>query len=339
MTSPGRLLGRHRRTLLAVAGVLFAAVAAALLPPPPALSDAGSRWGIAALVSAAIVAAGTLPFLVWRSARPSVWVALAVAALAAGVASFAVSGYAERACTARYAGKPVVIGTELTPLGAAYKQANPELASDDLLFDAAGVPERIWTPSSIGRCRVLTGSTYYLVVPFLVVCLLATAEAVPTTILSPVRWGAAASVAGTVATPARYDVFVSYRHDPIDRAFVTELVAALEADGYRVAIDERDFPANASFLLEMERCVRESRFTVAVISPRYLESGNAQEEAIICKVLDMGDRKRRLIPLVIETVSLPAWLYGIVGIDCTKRDPLVDPYDKLKATLGEPGLL
>ena len=50
----------------------------------------------------------------------------------------------------------------------------------------------------------------------------------------------------------------------------------------------------------------------------------------------MGDRKRRLIPLVIEPVSLPAWLYGIVGIDCTKRDPLVDPFDKLKATLGAP---
>ena len=51
-----------------------------------------------------------------------------------------------------------------------------------------------------------------------------------------------------------------------------------------------------------------------------LESGNCQEEAIICKVLDMGDRKRRLIPLVIEPVSMPAWLYGIVGIDCTKRE-------------------
>ena len=44
--------------------------------------------------------------------------------------------------------------------------------------------------------------------------------------------------------------------------------------------------------------------------------------------------KRRLIPLVIEPVSMPAWLYGIVGIDWTKRDPLVDPFEKLKATLG-----
>jgi|KBSMisStaDraftv2_1062788.scaffolds.fasta_scaffold01714_4 TIR domain len=337
MTSPGRLLGRHRRTLLAVAGVLFAGIAAALMPPPAALREAGARSGIAALVSAAIVASATLPFLIWRSAaRPVLWIALAVSALVAGVTSFAVSGYAERTCTATYAGTPVVIGMELTPLGAAYKQSNPELANDDLLFDAAGVAERIWTPSSIGRCRAFTGGTYFLAVPFLVVCLLATAEAVPATILSPVRWGAAASKPGDGTVAVRYDVFISYRHDPIDRAFVTELVAALEGDGYRVAIDERDFLANASFLLEMERCIRESRFTLAVISARYLESGNALEEAIISKVLDMGDRKRRLIPLVIEAVTLPAWLYGIVGIDCTKRDPLVNPYDKLRATLGAP---
>ena len=338
MTSSGRLPGRHRRTLVAVAGVLFAGIAAAVMPPPAALAEAGTRWGVAALVSAAIVAAGTLPFLVWRSAaRPALWIALSAAALAAGVASIAVAGYAERTCTARYAGKSIVIGTELTPLGATYRQANPDLASDDLLFDAAGVPERIWTRSSIGRCRLFTGS-YFLMIPFLVLCLLAAASAVPTTILSPVRWGGAASGAATKPAPVRYDVFVSYRHDPVDRAFVTDLVAALEADGYRVAIDERDFPANASFLLEMERCIRESRFTVAVLSPRYLESGNTLEEAIITRVLDLDDRKRRLIPVVIEAVSLPAWLYGIVGIDCTKRDPLVDPYDKLKATLGEPAV-
>ena len=28
--------------------------------------------------------------------------------------------------------------------------------------------------------------------------------------------------------------------------------------------------------------------------------------------------------------------FGIVGIDCTKPDPLIDPFDKLLSTLGEP---
>ena len=338
MTSGARLLGRHGRMWLAVAAVLLAGIAAALAPPPAAgaVAEGEQRWTFAALASAAIVALAILPFLIWRAAaRPTVWIAVAVAALALGLGSFSAGGYAQRACTARYADKPVIIGMDLTTLGAAYRQANPALSSDDLLFDAAGVPERIWTRASIGRCRAFISSTYFLWIPFLVVCLLATAQAVPTTILSPVRWGAPVPQRETKAR-TRYDVFVSYRHDGVDKAFATELVSALEADGYRVAIDERDFPANASFLQEMERCVRESRFTVAVISSRYLESDHCQEEAIICKVLDMGDRQRRLIPLVIEPISMPAWLYGIVGIDCTKRDPLVDPFDRLKATLGAP---
>jgi hypothetical protein len=338
MTSGARLFGRHRRVWLAAGAVLLAAIGAALVAPPPASAGAatGAPWAFAALASAAIVTLAILPFIVWRTAaRPRVWVAMAVASLALGLASFAAGGYAQRACTARYGDRAVVIGTDLTPLGGAYREANPDLSSDDLLFDAAGVPERIWTSSSIGRCTVFISSSYFLWVPFLVVCLVATAQAVPTSILAPMRWDAPAPPA-PADLPIRYDVFMSYRHEGEDKRFATELVSALEAEGYRVAIDERDFPANASFLQEMERAIRQSRFTVAVISRRYLESGNTEEEALITRVLDLGDRKRRLIPLVIEPVTMPVWLYGIVGIDWTKRDPLVDPFDKLKATLGEP---
>ena len=337
MTGGARLFGRHRRIWVAAGAVLLAATAAALVPQPPALT--GAAWTFAALASAAIVTLAILPFLVWRTAaRPRAWVAMAVVSLTLGIASFAIGGYAQRACTARYGERSLIIGTDLTTLGATYRQANPELSSDDLLFDAAGVPERVWTPASIGRCAALISSTYFLWVPFFAVCLVATAQAVPTSIMAPMRLEAPAPRV-LAELPLRYDVFMSYRHEGEDKRFATELVAALEAEGYRVAIDERDFQANASFLQEMERAIRQSRFTIAVISSRYLESGNTEEEAIITKVLDMGDRKRRLIPVIIETVALPAWLYGIVGIDWTKRDPLVDPFDKLKATLGEPGNL
>jgi TIR domain-containing protein len=337
MTQGARLLGRYKRTWLALAATLLAAAAAAFTSLPQALESSGATERVfAALASAAIVTFAVLPFLVWPTrARPKVWAVVAVAALTFGLGSFFTSQYAQRACTARYANRAVVIGTEFTTLGAEYQRTNPALSNDDLLFDAAGVPERIWTEGSIGRCSALLSSTYFLWIPFLVVCLLATAQAAPTTILAPVRWDAPAPEA-PVAAQMRYDVFVSYRHDGADRDFATELVAALETDGYRVAIDVRDFAANASFLQEMERSIRESRFTLAIISRRYLDSGHCEEEAVICKVLDMGDRKRRLIPMLIEPVSMPAWLYGIVGIDCTKRDPLVDPFDKLKATLGAP---
>jgi hypothetical protein len=338
MTSGARFFGRHRRVWLAAAAVVLAAVGAAIVPQPAALAGATTTaaWAFAALASAAIVTIAILPFVVWRAAaRPRVWVAMAVLSLALGLASFTAAGYAQRVCTARYGGRPVVIGTVLTPLGSAYREANPELSIDDLLFDAAGAAERVWTPASIGRCATFLSSTYFLWIPFLVVCLVATAQAVPTSILAPMRLDGPAPQEGE-GLPLLYDVFISYRHQGEDMRFARELVAALEGEGYRVAIDERDFPANASFLKEMERAIRQSRFTVAVLSPRYLESGNTEEEAIITRVLDLGDRKRRLIPLVIEPVTLPVWLYGLVGIDWTKPDPLVDPFEKLKATLGAP---
>jgi hypothetical protein len=336
MTGGARPLGRHRRTWLAVGAVVLAGIGAALTPFPAAVPDAGVRSAFAALASAAIVTLAILPFVVWRSAaRPSIWVAAAAVSLVLGLASFATAGYAQRTCTARYFGTPVIIGTELTPLGRKYTQDNPDISLEELLEDAPGVREALWTPTSVGRCSTLITGTYFLWIPFLVICLVATAQAVPTSILAPVRWDAPAP-APAAALPIRYDVFVSYRHEGADRVFARDLVAALEAEGYTVAIDERDFPANASFLQEMERAIRQSRFTVAVISRRYLESGNTEEEVMISRVLDLGDRKRRLIPLLIEPVAMPVWLYGIVGIDWTKRDPLVDPFDKLKAALGAP---
>jgi eukaryotic-like serine/threonine-protein kinase len=134
----------------------------------------------------------------------------------------------------------------------------------------------------------------------------------------------------------RYDAFLSYRRCEPDRGFARELLRKLEEAGLRVAIDERDFRAEAAFLEEMERCIQESRFTLAVISPRYLESGNTVEEATLCKVRDMRERRRRLVPLFFEAADLPFWLSDIVGIPFAEREPLVDPIEKLLQTLGAP---
>jgi hypothetical protein len=138
------------------------------------------------------------------------------------------------------------------------------------------------------------------------------------------------------ASTYKYDAFMSYRHQEPDKSFAWDLVRKLEAAGYTIALDARDFSPQATFLEEMERCIKESRFTLAVSSPRYFQSGNTQEEAIICKVLDMNDRQRRLIPLKIEAAEMPIWLYNIVGIDFTDTQAFEDPLDKLKRTLGSP---
>jgi formylglycine-generating enzyme required for sulfatase activity len=135
----------------------------------------------------------------------------------------------------------------------------------------------------------------------------------------------------------RYDAFLSYRRKEPDRGFARSLLARLESEGLKLAIDERDFSPEATFLEEMERCICESRFTLTLLSPRYFESGNTTEEAVLCKVLDMAERRRRLIPLVLEPVERPGWLYNITGIDFTDPQPLVDPFEKLLAALRNSG--
>jgi formylglycine-generating enzyme required for sulfatase activity len=134
----------------------------------------------------------------------------------------------------------------------------------------------------------------------------------------------------------RYDAFLSYRRREPDRGFARSLLARLESAGLKLAIDERDFSPAATFLEEMERCIRESRFTLTLLSPRYFESGNTVEEAVLCKVLDMSERRRRLIPLILEPVERPGWLYNITGIDFTDSRSLVDPYERLLAALDNP---
>src|SRR5690242_12553661 len=102
-----------------------------------------------------------------------------------------------------------------------------------------------------------------------------------------------------MAPSYKYDAFLSYRHTDPDKTFARKIWTRLISDGYKVAIDSKDFQANATFLEEMERCIKESHFTLAIVSPRYFDSGNTNEEAIICKVLSLNERKRRLVPLTI----------------------------------------
>ena len=331
-------LGRRWPTLLGAAGIGAAAIAAAFLTQPAAIagSESRTRAVFASLASACIAAAIIIPLTARRrySSR-GITVAGAALALVLGVVAYVAGTSAQRQCTLQYDGRAVLIGTELTQVGQDYRRLYPQQPMDELLRDAGGQTETVWTRQSIDRCRVTMSSTYFLWLPLLIASVVGAVLAVPAGRLS-VPAAPAGAIAAREPVATRYDVFISYRHGGADADVARQVLDALETDGYKVAIDERDFVANASFLLEIERCIRESRYTVAIVSARYLESGNCEEEAIVTKVLDMSERRRRLIPFIIQPVEMPAWLFNLVGIDCTKRDSLVDPIDRLKATLGKP---
>ena len=186
-----------------------------------------------------------------------------------------------------------MIGETLTASGARYIALNPGLTAETLLFHAGGDATLIWTKDSIERCRWNVFAAESLWAP------LHSRRRSLWFRLSQYRGGGVScypdrSAQTTVELPVIYDAFLSYRHSDTDRRFARDILQILEDSGYRVAIDERDFRPEESFLDELERCIRQSRYTLAVVSGEYIESGNCHEEAVVSKVLSMSDRRNRL---------------------------------------------
>lgn len=313
-----------------------AVVLAAVLPVTAALDPAEVLR--ARLMSGGLAVAVTVAVALVRGVRRVVWTSAAMAGIALGAAMLVRHVSATGACVATYAGRPVIVGRDFTAAGAEYVRSHPGVGTDDLLLDAGGAVDRLWTPASIASCRLWAGWAGLLAVPVFAAAVAAALAGRGLTLGAARGSGAAPTAAPTAASAnARiiYDAFLSYRHVEPDRAYAEELVRLLEAQGLRAAIDVRDFAPNAHFLAEMERCIKESRFTLCVITSRYVDSDHTNEEAVIAKTLDLAQRTRRVVPLVYERVTLPVWLHGLSGIDFTEA-ARVDPRERLLALFTTP---
>jgi hypothetical protein len=282
----------------------------------------------AALIIIACAACGLV-----KNVRPIVWTSLSIAAAAAGIGLLVAQMDANASCVATYDGRLTLIGRRYTKAGADYANRNAGASAKDLLLDAGGVADRIWTAASISSCRFWLAWGGPLAVTLFAGALAALIAQRGFRFRAPSP--AATPPRATPGAPPTYDAFLSYRHAEPDTANASALLEALESRGLRVAIDARDFAPNQHFLSEMERCIRESRFVLCVITPRYIDSDNCSEEAIITKTLDMADRRKRLVPLLFEAVDLPVWLHGLVGIDFTPS-ARIDPLERLHALLTTP---
>jgi hypothetical protein len=310
---------------VAAAGVLFIV----LLPLSPALASRDMFQ--ARLVCTALTVLACAGVALSKGLRQDVWIALSIASATAGVLLLLAHFNANSTCVAAYNNRSVVVGRAYTAAGADYVSKNGGLSASDLLLDAGGVADRIWTPASISSCRFWISWGGLLAAPLFAACvgaLMARREFR----FAPSRTAAARPPAPALARHSAYDAFLSYRHTEPDRSHASTLLEALESQGLRVAIDFRDFAPNQHFLSEMERCIKESRFVLCVVTPQYIDSGQCAEEAIICKTLDMADRTKRLVPLIFDRVELPVWLYGLVGIDFSQAAN-IDPLEHLLTLL------
>jgi hypothetical protein len=129
----------------------------------------------------------------------------------------------------------------------------------------------------------------------------------------------------------RYDAFLSFctADEPWAREW---LLPRLEAAGLRICTEEH-FEGGAVRLDEYERLVDSSRHVLLVISPAWLVGPWTNFTGLIGQHDDPTNRRRKILPLIVEPTALPRRLDGLVSFDFTGRRDREREVQKLLATL------
>jgi hypothetical protein len=131
----------------------------------------------------------------------------------------------------------------------------------------------------------------------------------------------------------QYDVFISYRSKESDKQLQVSsdkpyadakwvrktLIPYLESQGLKVYVDFR-FPLGHYFINCMEEAIQQSRYTVLIISPAYLESTYTEFQNIATQQLGLEQRQPRLIPLMREECQPRLGLRSLFFLDMTDED-------------------
>lgn len=114
------------------------------------------------------------------------------------------------------------------------------------------------------------------------------------------------------------DFFVSYAKD--NRDWAEWIAWQLENHGYTTVLDVWDFPKGSDFAQEMTDAHRNTKRTIAVLSPAYLNSMFAMAEWNARFTGDGLGKRRLLIPVMVSPCELPGLMRSRLFIDLTTLD-------------------
>jgi len=130
----------------------------------------------------------------------------------------------------------------------------------------------------------------------------------------------------------RYDVFVSYSHADAD--WVRDwLLPRLKDAGLEVCIDRDCFEPGAPVAEEIERAITQSRRTLAVLTPDWVESEWTDFEALLVQHHDPAARYRRLIPLLLKPADLPERIQMLHWVEFTQVEEREDELERVVAAI------
>ncbi|HEX8113057.1 MAG TPA: toll/interleukin-1 receptor domain-containing protein, partial [Kofleriaceae bacterium] len=130
-----------------------------------------------------------------------------------------------------------------------------------------------------------------------------------------------------------YDVLLVYAPDDRDRAWARVFTQLLEERGVRVCTVDDDAELGRDRLLELERLVSTSRFTLPVLTPRF-SAGRFQElQTVLAQQLGIEDGIARLIPVVREPCEARLGLRSLVHLEMIRDETVVPGIERLVRTL------
>ena len=116
----------------------------------------------------------------------------------------------------------------------------------------------------------------------------------------------------------KYDVFISYKHDDINWV-QKELIPRLKKAKLKICLDDEAFLAGGAAIVSMQDAVEQSRRTLLVLTPRYMQSHWTRFEMLATRTLDPDAMQRRTVPLLVEKVEkLPLLLSMLTYVDLTR---------------------
>lgn len=113
-----------------------------------------------------------------------------------------------------------------------------------------------------------------------------------------------------------YDAFISYSSK--DKEWVRNiLLPRLEQERLRICIDYRNFEIGVTILENIENAVKQSRRTLLVMTPNWVESEWGRFEQFLLQTQDPANTQRRILPLMVQHCEVPERLQMFMYLDLT----------------------
>lgn len=127
-------------------------------------------------------------------------------------------------------------------------------------------------------------------------------------------------------------VFLS--HSSKDKFFARKLAETLTENGIDVWIDEAELRVGDSLVGKISAAIEKADYVAAILSPRSVRSSWVQQELRLAMTQEIGGREIKVLPILIESCEIPAFLADKLYADFSDPDDFDGPLEKLLHALG-----